>query len=512
MSFLGEDSASTFTLTIDGEGSRSYSCNICHKVYKKRNFIAQHYNHVHLKLRPKLRSCHLCNVKVPGYMRAFHMEEHGLPAPSCGACGKKFAYPFQVLQHQKFYHMGETEHRCEPCNLKFKHKHQLNAHMAKHLTEKRFKCELCDKTFKWRSGLKTHLLIHNNVRRHVCHVCQDSFVQKSSEDSASTFTLTIDGEGSRSYSCNICLKVYKKRNFITQHYNHVHLKLRPKLRSCHLCNVKVPGYMRAFHMEEHGLPAPSCGACGKKFAYPFQVLQHQKFYHMGESNYRCEECNLKFKRRSELAKHQFKHSSEKRFKCELCDKTFKWKSGEDSFTLTVGGDGTKTYTCNLCESSYKKRSCFTQHYKHVHLKLRPKLRGCHLCDVKVPGYMRAFHMEEHGLPAPSCGACGKKFAYPWQVLQHQKFHHMGEAKYRCEPCNLTFMRGGDYNRHQNKHMDVKMFKCELCGKAFKWGKGLKTHMMIHNNIRRHVCIVCRESFVQSSSLKYHMVKRHPETI
>ncbi|XP_039762461.1 zinc finger protein 652-A-like isoform X12 [Pararge aegeria] len=176
----GEDSASTFTLTIDGEGSRSYSCNICHKVYKKRNFIAQHYNHVHLKLRPKLRSCHLCNVKVPGYMRAFHMEEHGLPAPSCGACGKKFAYPFQVLQHQKFYHMGETEHRCEPCNLKFKHKHQLNAHMAKHLTEKRFKCELCDKTFKWRSGLKTHLLIHNNVRRHVCHVCQDSFVQKSS--------------------------------------------------------------------------------------------------------------------------------------------------------------------------------------------------------------------------------------------------------------------------------------------------------------------------------------------
>ncbi|XP_069360923.1 fez family zinc finger protein 2-like [Maniola hyperantus] len=191
------------------------------------------------------------------------------------------------------------------------------------------------------------------------------------------------------------------------------------------------------------------------------------------------------------------------------------KSGKDTvsnFTLTLDKDGTPLYTCNICQNVYKKRNNFAQHYKHVHLRLRPKLRSCHLCNVKVPGYMRAFHMEEHGLPAPSCGACGKKFAFPFQVLQHQKFYHMGEAEYRCEPCNLKFKSRGKYNHHLIKHKDEKAYKCELCDKSFKWKNGLTTHMLIHNNIRRHICHICQEAFIQQSSLKYHLMKKHPETV
>ncbi|XP_039762464.1 zinc finger protein 701-like isoform X15 [Pararge aegeria] len=193
-------------------------------------------------------------------------------------------------------------------------------------------------------------------------------------------------------------------------------------------------------------------------------------------------------------------------------KPVKEKKGQalyEDFTKTVDGDGMKTFTCNVCDKTFKKRQLFAQHFKQVHLKQRPKLRGCHLCDVKVPTHMRAFHMEEHGLPAPFCAACGKKFAQKSQVLRHQKFYHMGESKYRCEPCDLSFIHNYALRRHMAKHKPDKPFKCNVCDKSFRWKKNLHTHVMIHGNVRPHVCKVCDEAFVQTSSLKYHMSKRHP---
>ncbi|XP_069363830.1 zinc finger protein weckle-like isoform X26 [Maniola hyperantus] len=196
-------------------------------------------------------------------------------------------------------------------------------------------------------------------------------------------------------------------------------------------------------------------------------------------------------------------------------KPAKEKKGEEKeeFTLTAEADGTEKFTCKACGKSFNLKPLFIQHYRHVHLKLRPKLRGCHLCSDKVPSHLRTFHMEKcHGQPAPSCGACGKKFAYPARLLQHQKFYHMGESDYRCEPCNLKFKSRSKYKYHLVKHGDVKAYKCELCDKSFKWKSGLNCHMLIHKNIRRHVCHICQESFVQHTSLKYHLTKKHPEAI
>ncbi|XP_039762468.1 zinc finger and SCAN domain-containing protein 16-like isoform X19 [Pararge aegeria] len=163
-------------------------------------------------------------------------------------------------------------------------------------------------------------------------------------------------------------------------------------------------------------------------------------------------------------------------------KPVKEKKGEivEDFTLTIEA-GIKTYTCKVCDKGFGQRKLFYQHYTHVHLKLRPKLRRCHLCDVKVLKHMRAFHMEDcHGQPAPFCGPCGERFAYPWQVLEHQKSYHMGE--FRCDVCGMKFKRRSDYNRHQAKHTDVKQFKCEFCEKAFKWRSGLRRHMLLHDDL------------------------------
>ncbi|XP_063390822.1 zinc finger protein 707-like isoform X10 [Cydia fagiglandana] len=211
-------------------------------------------------------------------------------------------------------------------------------------------------------------------------------------------------------------------------------------------------------------------------------------------------------------------TKEKSIKEETEDLTEAAVSGEkkkgpnNNFTLTVDDDGTETYTCDECGNGFKKRNHFSQHYRHVHLKLRPKLRSCHLCHLKVPAHMRAFHLETvHGWPAPSCGACGKKFAYPFQVLKHQKVYHMGEKSYTCEICSMQFVSKYRLSQHAIKHTELRKHKCSFCGKAFRWRNNLKTHIMIHLDDRAWVCPLCGEGFVQQSSLKYHMSKRHPDT-
>ncbi|XP_039762467.1 zinc finger and SCAN domain-containing protein 26-like isoform X18 [Pararge aegeria] len=160
------------------------------------------------------------------------------------------------------------------------------------------------------------------------------------------------------------------------------------------------------------------------------------------------------------------------------------RSFDEFFTITEDGDGTELFACKLCTNVFKKRDLFKQHYRHVHLKMRPKLIGCYYCKEKVAAHMRAHHLEVvHGVPAPSCGACGKKFAYPFQVLKHQKTYHMGERKYDCNICDKTFASRGNLAQHVIKHSNDRPFRCDLCEETFKWKKHLRRHMQIHSQKR-----------------------------
>ncbi|XP_045781759.1 zinc finger protein 497-like isoform X19 [Maniola jurtina] len=189
----------------------------------------------------------------------------------------------------------------------------------------------------------------------------------------------------------------------------------------------------------------------------------------------------------------------------------KGKALTEDCMQTTNEQGEKNFTCKVCAKAFKLLRNFKQHYREVHLKLRRKLQGCNLCDLKVPNYMRAFHMDEHhGIPAPSCGACGRKFAFPFQLLQHQKFHHLGESNHHCNVCDKRFINRFKLEEHQKVHdPEYRPFACKLCQKSFKWENNFKTHMQIHAGDKRHVCKACGAAFVQQSSLQYHLRKKHP---
>ncbi|CAG4958918.1 unnamed protein product [Colias eurytheme] len=607
----GEKYDPNLTIVIENK-KVSYKCNTCSKEFQKRGHYTQHRNYVHLKKRPKVFGCNLCDVRVPHNKRAMHMETHGLKAPTCGACGKKFSFPFLVERHIRIYHMFEKDHKCPECGLEFATQNKLQQHSLTHTDKRPYPCEICGKSYRSRTNLRRHMKMHLNIRNHVCPVCEEAFVQQTSlkyhmksrhsdysgplqrkqdsddgaqrkETAPSVQTmrqemkhrprrgekydpnLTIVIENKKvSYKCNTCSKEFQKRAHYTQHRNYVHLKKRPKVFGCNLCDVRVPQNKRAMHMETHGLKAPTCGACGKKFSYPFQVERHIRIYHMFEKDHKCPECGLEFATQNKLQQHSLTHTDKRPYPCEICGKSYRSRSNlrthvkmhlnirnyacpvcEEAFVqktslkyhmksrhsdysgplkrkqdswrtvkvLRKEEDGIIVWQCVDCGRNFKKRDHFSQHYKFVHLKMRPKLRSCHLCNEKVPTQNRPFHMEiAHGLPAPSCGACGKKFAFPNQVLRHQKAYHMGEKRFTCTICDMKFASNSLLMTHTIKHTALRPYKCSYCEKSFRWKKNLKTHVHMHLDVRNHVCRICGESFVQQSSLKYHMTKRHLEAM
>ncbi|XP_050359637.1 zinc finger protein 184-like isoform X2 [Nymphalis io] len=200
---------------------------------------------------------------------------------------------------------------------------------------------------------------------------------------------------------------------------------------------------------------------------------------------------LKTKEKLKIEKPKMKRGRPRKIKEEKRKEAVKEKKGKDNsidehYTIKKDTDGSQLYACKTCSNVFKKRDFFKQHYRHVHLKQRPKLIGCYYCEEKVAAHMRAHHLEKvHGVPAPSCGACGKKFSFPFQVLRHQKTYHMGEKKFACVVCDKTFASRGNLAQHEVKHSTARPFKCDSCDETFKWKKHLRRHMMTHTNMKRN---------------------------
>ncbi|XP_028028717.1 zinc finger protein 233-like isoform X3 [Bombyx mandarina] len=169
------------------------------------------------------------------------------------------------------------------------------------------------------------------------------------------------------------------------------------------------------------------------------------------------------------------------------------------------------YTCNVCHRTYASQPLVSQHYRFVHLKRRPKNRKCPHCDQRIPGHLRAYHLADaHGIPAPTCGICGKRYRYNCHLVQHQKKVHMGEKSAVCGVCDKGFFNDVSLKLHMMTHSDERKHECGHCGRRFRWESNLKDHVKIHTGDKSHVCRICEKGFIQKSTLKQHLTRVHNE--
>ncbi|VVC98046.1 unnamed protein product [Leptidea sinapis] len=513
-----------------------YKCCLCSNIYPntanlKEHFIKRHdmskstgpkdikkicgreFRRLSVKLDITNLTCRVCQLEITdlkellNHLKSTHtnmvtpdVQNHILPLKfyndviQCCGCTKEFNSFKTILEHMNEH---TQNYICLYCSAGFINKSSLELHEGRH-KKGEHRCKFCPKIFETASKKQNH------ERR--SHLCVDRL--------------------SKCWHCGERFSGHRRKQLHMQDVHGIPMPVKEKVL-CKICNKYYPDknvynkHMRRVHLVEKN---HKCNFCDKEFFVVKELNQHL-VTHTGEKNFQCYYCMKAFGRKSTLREHIRRHVNDKRFSCDDCGQRFtqkcSWRSHmlakhgskwDGKYTLKVT-DQEKKYECNDCQRAFPKRPNFTQHYTHVHLKQGPKLRSCHLCDVFVTGSRRSRHMEEvHGLPRPTCAACGKKFCFPSKLIKHQKTVHMGEKNHPCTRCDKSFATRYAMLKHCETHSELRPYNCDVCGKKFKNKKGLSVHMDIHNNRRRYKCEACDRGFVQTSSLKYHITKHHPESV
>ena len=80
----------------------------------------------------------------------------------CDVCSRKYKSVQSLKSHKKSAHeKTKSLIPCSHCDLKFKLRSQLNAHMSYVTGKMPFKCRLCDREYLFVNGLKFHFAHHH---------------------------------------------------------------------------------------------------------------------------------------------------------------------------------------------------------------------------------------------------------------------------------------------------------------------------------------------------------------
>lgn len=161
--------------------------------------------------------------------------------------------------------------------------------------------------------------------------------------------------------------------------------------------------------------------------------------------------------------------------CEMCGVSF--KSGT-SLKNHIKAVHTMT-RCTVCLAVFPTMAAKAKHLRSAHNKGGTK-RYCIHCDMTFRhNYKLREHMiEKHGAKKTVnvCEHCNKEFASANGVKTHFKAVHLGERKYVCSLCNMSFFTTFDRNRHEKTHGSGKPFSCGLCDVKFRSNDSVRRHL------------------------------------
>jgi len=139
-------------------------------------------------------------------------------------------------------------------------------------------------------------------------------------------------------------------------------------------------------------------------------------------------------------------------------------------------------TCPKCKKKFASRSGLGKH-----------LRGVHTTEPHI------------------CSKC----LFPFKYINDFKRHTKKEHTFKCNGCELSFVREVTRKQHKVKCHDLlvvgpqgKSFPCPECKKVFIYKTFLKRHMVVHSNNRPHVCLKCRMAFKLEFNLIAHTRRKH----
>ncbi|CAH0386496.1 unnamed protein product [Bemisia tabaci] len=210
--------------------------------------------------------------------------------------------------------------------------------------------------------------------------------------------LLINGEDGRGedddlfeYNCHFCFAAFRNKTQLKEHY-------------------------KVGHSTNSAL---RCNTCVMTFRQKRDYTRHMRMHITGK-NLRCDRCLVKFESERQLIDHVLdKHFDDCKFICEYCDAPFTYK--EDllmhKFEEHTGfQDG---YRCEHCNVGFKRKRMLELHVQSVHLELFK----CQICRITITDRIEyRKHTRAHtrtDARKAFCDACGSRFKYNRTLKMHR---------------------------------------------------------------------------------------------
>ena len=309
---------------------------------------------------------------------------------------------------------------CSVCGYKTNASQSMKIHMRTHTGEKPFHCPVCELQFAQKPTRDAHMFnihdiaINKSFKYHVCDTCGKRFKTKGDYNRHIKLHAAADGKIPQPYQCKICQKIYGAGSSLRYHMARVHGN--PE---------------KVWH----------CSLCDKNFTTKSVLKHHNQQFHL-EKPFQCSVCNKQFLFEHEVEDHSRIHSI----------------SHADQEQKEVSH-----YQCKICMISKPTKKSLISHSR-IHRSHPPSERPhqCMICEKwlsdrhTLRGHQASFHKDDEMM---------KGMFNP----ENQK------VLWCCPPCNKTFTKMADFQKHKNLYHHEKPFQCSVCNKQFSFEDDLWHH-------------------------------------
>lgn len=297
----------------------------------------------------------------------------------CNFCGLVVS-SMDSLKIHTFLHTGEHAYRCCICGEHFSSLSSRQHHMDTHISAQRFKCNPCGERFISRAELAKHQLTHEIK----CALCGEIFPNKTSR----TCHFRVS-HASDILKCSLCSNLFATVEDLQKHLTY-HRK--GKKEQCPVCGVVVSKLKDHMLMHSQGAQEKlyACDQCPMRYLRKSNLDRHIRT-HTGEKPYACNKCPKSFRSNGMLRKHLLTHTKERPYQCEVCGKQCSLRSNLNIHMRVHNND--RYFCCPLCSQAFNHKNSLHGHMKNKHAQ-----EG-HLQDRPLNRSVHSVHQSE--MPAPN---------------------------------------------------------------------------------------------------------------
>ncbi|XP_052070994.1 uncharacterized protein LOC127709458 isoform X3 [Mytilus californianus] len=340
-------------------------------------------------------------------------------------------------------------------------------------------------------------------------------------------------------NCFYCGKIFHSESLTWRHVDQRHRSTKTGIFHCYLCNLSintleqlqlhvknVHPLMDALTCQEIFRKRSKYRKCRQKKRSVEQLSadhekQRKKYQEKHKDRYKCDVCQEKFTYFMMMKKHIANEHNGENFGCNDCNMWFKDKRTLKRHQMKehLKGCVKEQSTCYVCNLKFRSDISLKRHKLKEHLiedKHLSKSRenvACEQCGKIVTRRSMRLHLLVHREKEFMCEYCGEKFRRRDVMKQHRQIHLRKKnvvksetSGYECLICGLILSTNGALKRHFSwKHSSAKFsIPCKTCGRLYASKPVLSIHMKLKHSHQPFYCEICNKRFYYNYMLKNHV--------